>query len=605
MMKHQLIISAAAAIIMPLAGMAQSLNKEITVERDIVPEQREATRIGFTPRITLRPVALKQLSYSENGVTAQVPASISVLDPAAYADSIYVSPYKGYAAIGFMPRYNAALSLGYRIIETERTRLGAWMQYDGTSYKHTFGNPPSGECGTDERKELTYNRHTATAAVDFRQLVGARSAIDLALDYTFVRYSNPSLDQIVDKTYNQNIHRLNTDALWTSGFNDLTYTVGARFSRFAYVNSTPKAFLLDFIDEVNSPTRPVRESNLGLNASLRADFDDNSLAELGVDFSSLSYNQTGVITMSGGGDITEVELPRPYHPILSQLSGFTTWLLRFTPRYRYVTGIATVDLGVKIDLTHNAGKAFHIAPDVTLGLNPSSKFSVSFRAGGGEEQNTLGSLYAVNPYMASLFAYTNSHVPFTLDAEMTVGPFSGAYLTLFGGYAKANEWLMPVWNYFSLFTFSQFTAEDVKGWHAGVAAGYKWRDAVDARVSFETASHSDSDPSSAYYLWRDRAKFVVDASVRVTPISPLDITLGYNLRSKRQIKYVSETVNASPYFFQSVGSVSNLSAGASWRFTPQLTVFLKGENLLNHDYSLLSLIPAQGLTGLAGLSYKF
>ena len=93
--------------------------------------------------------------------------------------------------------------------------------------------------------------------------------------------------------------------------------------------------------------------------------------------------------------------------------------------------------------------------------------------------------------------------------------------------------------------------------------------------------------------------------MRVTPISPLDITLGYNLRSKRQIKYVSETVNASPYFFQSVGSVSNLSAGASWRFTPQLTVFLKGENLLNHNYSLLSLIPAQGLTGLAGLSYKF
>ena len=120
MMKHQLIISAAAAIIMPLAGMAQSLNKEITVERDIVPEQREATRIGFTPRITLRPVALKQLSYSENGVPAQVPASISVLAPAAYADSIYVSPYKGYAAIGFMPRYNAAQSLGYRIIETER-----------------------------------------------------------------------------------------------------------------------------------------------------------------------------------------------------------------------------------------------------------------------------------------------------------------------------------------------------------------------------------------------------------------------------------------------------------------------------------------------------
>lgn len=596
-MKHQLIVLAAAAM-MPIVGLAQSLNKEITVERDIVPEQREATRIGFTPRITLRPVTLKQLAYSENGITARVPASISVLDPAAYSDSIYVSPYKGYAAIGFMPRYNAALSLGYRIIDTERTRLGAWLQYDGTSYKHTFGNAPSGECGTDERKELTYDRHTATAAVDFRHIVGSRSAIDMSLDYTFVRYNNPTPGRFI--LFDQNVHRLNTDARWSSGFNDLSYTVGARFSRFAYVNSTPETYSFDIFEEVGNPERPVRESNVGINASLRADFDDHSLAELGVDFSSLSYNHTGVMVMHGDWCGTGVEDPQPYRPVLSEFPGFTTWLLRFTPRYRYVTGIATVDLGVKIDLTHNAGKAFHIAPDVTLGLNPLSKFAVSFRAGGGEVQNTLGSLYEVNPYMASLFAYGNSHVPFTLDAEMTVGPFSGAYLSLFGGYAKANEWLMPVWNY-----FSKFSAEDVKGWHAGVSAGYKWRDVVDARVSFETASHSDNDLSSAYYLWRDRAKFVVDASVRVTPISPLDITVGYNLRSKRQIVYSSEAVTASPYLFQPLGSVSNLSAGASWRFTPQFTIFLKGENLLNHDYTMLGLMPAQGLTGLAGLSYKF
>ena len=598
-MKHQLIVLAAAAI-MPIAGMAQSLNKEITVERDIVPEQREATRIGFTPRITLRPVTLKQLAYSENGVTARVPASISVLDPAAYADSIYVSPYKGYAAIGFMPRYNAALSLGYRIIDTERTRLGAWLQYDGTSYRHSWEEVADGECATDPGHDADYKRHTATAAVDLHQLVGSRSAVDVDVDYTFVRYNNLIPGHNRAKLYDQNIHRLNTDALWSSGFNDLSYTVGARFSRFAYVNSVPDGYSGTIFDKEGNPERPVRESNVGVNGSLRADFDDHSLAELGVDFSSLSYNHTSVTVMTGDWCATGVEIPQPYRPVLSELPGFTTWLLRFTPRYRYVTGIATVDLGVKIDLTHNAGKAFHIAPDVTLGLNPSSKFAVSFRAGGGEVQNTLGSLYEVNPYMASLFAYGNSHVPFTLDAEMTVGPFFGSYLSLFGGYAKANEWLMPVWS-----SFSKFNVEDVKGWHAGVAAGYKWRDVVDARVSFETASHSDKDLSSAYYLWRDRAKFVVDASLRVTPICPLDITVGYNLRSKRQIVYISNTVNASPYFFQPIGSVSNLTAAASWRFTPQFTIFLKGENLLNHDYTMLGLVPAQGLTGLAGLSYKF
>lgn len=592
----QLIILAAAAM-MPLAGMAQSLNKEITVERDIVPEQREATRIGFTPRVTLRPVTLKQLAYSETGVTARVPASISVLDPAAYADSIYVSPYRGYAAVGFMPRFNAGLSLGYRIIDTERTRLGAWLQYDGKSYRHTYGNPPGGECATDERWDADFKRNTATAAVDFRQLVGSRSAIDMNLDYTFARYTYERPGGWKELPY-QNVHRLNADGLWSSGFNDLKYTVGARFSRFAYVNSLTNQSTLPFVIE-DGAGRPVRESNVDVNASLRADFDDHSLAALGVEFSSLSYNHNAAMWMSGDWCGTGVAYPQPYHPVLGEFPGFSTWLLRFTPRYRYVSGIATVDLGVKIDLTHNAGKAFHIAPDVTLGLNLSSQFAITLRAGGGEVQNTLGSLYDVNPYMASVYAYGNSHVPFTIDADITVGPFAGAYLNLFGGYAKANEWLMPAYYY-----LSRFILDDVKGWHAGVAAGYKWRDAVEARVAFETASHSDSDVSSAYYLWRDRAKFAIDASVRVTPIAPLDITLGYNLRSKRQVYWISQSTTGHDCF-QPLGSVSDLSAGASWRFNRQLSVFVKGENLLNHKYELLSLIPAQGLTGLAGVSYKF
>ena len=29
---------------------------------------------------------------------------------------------------------------------------------------------------------------------------------------------------------------------------------------------------------------------------------------------------------------------------------------------------------------------------------------------------------------------------------MSVGPFFGAYLEIFGGYAKASNWLMPVYS---------------------------------------------------------------------------------------------------------------------------------------------------------------
>lgn len=105
------VISAAATA----TTAAQQLNKEITVEREVVPIQREATRLGFTPSVSLPPLAMERLSPSTRAITSRVPAGIVVLDPAAWADSIYISPYRGYASIGFMPLYNAMLSAGYRM----------------------------------------------------------------------------------------------------------------------------------------------------------------------------------------------------------------------------------------------------------------------------------------------------------------------------------------------------------------------------------------------------------------------------------------------------------------------------------------------------------
>lgn len=124
------VISAAATA----TTAAQQLNKEITVEREVVPIQREATRLGFTPSVSLPPLAMERLSPSTRAITSRVPAGIVVLDPAAWADSIYISPYRGYASIGFMPLYNAMLSAGYRIVDNSTTRVGAWLQYDGTVY---------------------------------------------------------------------------------------------------------------------------------------------------------------------------------------------------------------------------------------------------------------------------------------------------------------------------------------------------------------------------------------------------------------------------------------------------------------------------------------
>ncbi len=63
MNKKHLFLSAALFAVACNCG-AQSLNKEITVERDIVPEYRDADRLRISPVVSLPQVVRQNLTYS-------------------------------------------------------------------------------------------------------------------------------------------------------------------------------------------------------------------------------------------------------------------------------------------------------------------------------------------------------------------------------------------------------------------------------------------------------------------------------------------------------------------------------------------------------------
>ena len=51
--------------------------------------------------------------------------------------------------------------------------------------------------------------------------------------------------------------------------------------------------------------------------------------------------------------------------------------------------------------------------------------------------------------------------------------------------------------------------------------------------------------------------------------------------------------------------VSELGVGASYRVTDAFTVFACVDNLLNTETYMLPLVPEQGFSGLAGVTFKF
>ena len=168
----------AAIVLLPATVLAQDLHKDIEASREIVPVEREVNRLSVSPAINLPALPAVRLNQSERAVSAKITPEITFLQPAAYADTLYTSPYRGYVMGGISPYpFDGMLAAGYRITDTDRVRLSGWMQYDTDNYKRSDRN-------------LFWRNQTVSAGMDLRWAAGRESYFKAAVDYTFDHYNN-------------------------------------------------------------------------------------------------------------------------------------------------------------------------------------------------------------------------------------------------------------------------------------------------------------------------------------------------------------------------------------------------------------------------------
>lgn len=565
-------ILAAAALAGGFAAMAKDLKTEITVDRTVVPVERQATRLGsVTPELYSPVFKRKALGLYEYGEASEIVPAVSRLEPMNYGDTLGLTPYRGYATLGYFPAFNLGASAGYRIINKASTCLGAWLQYDGYSYKdfdsdrHPYG-----------KLDGSYKNNTVALGVRLDQRVGQASRLSADVAYSFAALANP----FYGKDFTQNRNDISANAAWWSRAGSINYHVNVNFDRFAFTK--------DIIRE-NPPLgdimyNPAGETFLGFKSGLAYAADGVAPAwglEIAADF----------LNQSTGG-IYEAEKPG------------TQGIISVSPYYAFSAGRLHGRVGLKVDLMtgkekesspYGDYKTLRVAPDVLVDYNATSQFAVFARISGGETFNSLRSLSQITPFIPSWTHYGRSNIPVAVDAGFNIGPFKGFAASLFGGYAVANDWVMPCLS-------ETFIVEDVKGWHLGVRFDYNYGSLVEASASFETAASGDYD--KAYYLWRDRARWVAGASVTVRPVDKLSVGLDYKLRAQRSCYNYSIASDLHDSDI-SLGNVSDLSFSASYAFTEAFSVFARGENLLNKRYDILPGVAAQGLKGLVGVSLKF
>ncbi len=560
-----------------VAAKAQDLRQEVTVDHEVVPERTDVSRLGYTPVVDLPRLSAPRLDYSARTVNVTVPPAIEQLSPAAYADTLYTTPWRGYVAAGFFPLYNAGASAGYKFLDTDHTRLSAFMQYNGSLYHGRYPNT------TGSRRWVRNN--TLTLDLALHQAVGSKSFIDAGADMAIAHYNMPNGTNLGP----QNMTRIGVQANFSSTAGPVDYTAGVRYHHFSYSNTV----LTERPDR--NLYKPVNENIFGVSGKARMKFDQYSAIGLDADLS--------VVANTRRTDALFSFITRDYQFSLYDNGGdYTHALITLKPFYRFEINKFRLDLGARIDFTIHSGKAFHAAPDIRATWKPTSMLALYAKAGGGEHQNTLRSLYGVTPYAQTMMAYTNSHIPLTLEGGITLGSWKGAWLEAAVCYARANDWLMPVTDASAITVFKPI---DMRGYHWRVAAGYTYRRLAELTVSCEGAPQGYD---KGYYLWRDRARVVLGGQLKVTPIKPLDLLLTYELRTNRtMIDHVgSPAPDVKPYRVSySLGAVNNLSIGGNYRFTDRLSAFATFSNILCQRHSLPGLVENQTFHGLLGVSYKF
>ena len=111
----------------------QELHKEITLEKDFVPEVKKATKKNVLPKVKkIEAPARTTVNYSDWANPIEVPTSIPTMMPYGYRTAHNFSDKRGYLSVGGGMAANFVGSAGYRIIDTDKTTLGIWLQHNST-----------------------------------------------------------------------------------------------------------------------------------------------------------------------------------------------------------------------------------------------------------------------------------------------------------------------------------------------------------------------------------------------------------------------------------------------------------------------------------------
>lgn len=576
-------------------AMAQSgdeeLQKAIVVETDYQPELLKSTRLGTNPATLEEKQTKISLNYSDWAIPAKVDPFVVTQTVDDFAEKFKYSGKRGYATFGMGTFLNMVGNAGYRIVNTGKTDFGVWLQHNSTS------GFIDGLHNSINEKYYKYSRQYVIedrVGLDFSN-VFSKGVLKAETSYHFDRFNYYGSGTSLPGNTRQVVNEFNINALWRGecvNDNQVSYYIGAEYNYFGN-----KFGFRNFYYETGFFDEGLTENILNINGGAEFLLGGSDFAGADLAFQYLGYRNLQGNVSGGIYETTE------------NIGGKSFGMLSVTPYYSHRTDNMNLRIGAHVDLSFDNGTFFRIAPDVRFDWEMSRMFSLYASATGGNEIHTFHNVAARNRYVNPSLLLPTSYTLVDAEAGLNFGLFKGFTITPFVGFAVIRDALVTtskevVGTYPEPTVATTYEAVNMNGVKMGLKTAYNYSDKVEFTAAYTFAPQDDK---SGYQLADNRPEHVVDAKLKVTPISQFDLYVDYRFMGGRRI--LNSIIDyRGPIQWKSLvdlGAFSDLGCGVTCRFTDMFSAYCRLNNLLNRRQQLYYGMYAQSFNVLLGAAVNF
>ncbi len=554
--RHSIVFSFLSAAF--VLGASAQTDNVVEVENDYQPTVKDADKINTLPEIE----ETKTSHYIVNYTTTAIPTNNYAFQPmwAAQNKQLIRSDKKGFITLGYGTNSNSMGRFAYGFDFTDNDKLNVDISTRG----HKCDVDRVYETGSWNSRFFT-NRFRA----DYEHHINSLSSLILNASYgTDVFNYQPSYYNTATSAETDKQHNELFDAavkLTPLSFGNFFIGAEASVSSFQQKHATNAA---DEYSEIllNGSITPGYKVNKHLAFDVRLNVDNTSY---------------GIKTMDG----------------YSQFD--------ISPHIYYSNELLDMKLGAYINTEKE------IAPDVDVTIHFAPQIEIYAMANGGTVYNSFSRLSQMTPYWT--LNDFNAKVRPRFDQLRARGgirtkPFEGLSVGISAGYelserrAEIASFMMKSDN--APLLYSPIIFEDGKRLYGAIDIDFNYKNIIIAKINGEYNSWSSdyewaqevAGNSTRNYDKVESWRPVISASSKIEIRPVEELSMGVNLLFQ-SFKYYAN-------LYERPNSI-DLGATVSYTFPCRLTLYAKGDNLLNRKFDQYTMYGSPEMSFLFGAAYTF